>query len=468
MPGEDMEAGFVGQMNRLHLLDIINFYCMSMKTLGLILKGPGGRLGEIRIVGGEIVYAATGRLTGQAAFYDIAQWCGGQFSERHDLPPVSANIAGTSSTGLLLEAARRGDEARARAAGDPELADREEPPPPAPTNGDEQVSVPVPPVHRSAPKTVSESEAGPRHAPRMHHAKAQPLATPVPAKQKERATAAEPKPATKTSALEPKPPAPPRIRRAKAHPLEAPPAPPAEAAPVASSARPLPAPEDRPEAAPRAGGRHHGVSTAASMPEDRSAVPAETAAPTVSPWWSTTLLGDLLASLDQAAPGTLPLRWFPARRTADITNRNPSSRLVALLGGTEDVAPVMAACSAGFEAERLERGEVPVVRIGMGLRSAVYLSALTRPLPVLQGVPAVIWSQPDEVVARVRELDAGGATAAVVLCEDPDACARFVASKGGRGLLPVRCLTGRFDTWARLALSFRRIFRSLDEMAKES
>lgn len=468
MPGEDMETGFVGQMNRLHLLDIINFYCMSMKTLGLVLKGPGGRAGEIRIVGGEIVYAVTGKLTGQAAFYDIAQWCGGQFSERHDLPPVPPNIAGASSTGLLLEAARIGDEARARAAGDPELSERDGTEGTAPTNGDAEVRAPVTPDHRPAATAAPEPETAPRHAPRLRHAKAQPVVTPVPSTEGKPATAAAPGTATKAPALEPKPTGLPRIRRAKAHPLAAAPTPPAEAAPATVPARAHPTPEDTPDQTGRSGGRRHGMSTAASRPSDRNAVPHDTATPTASPWWGAILLGDLLASLDQATPGTLPLRWFPARRTADITNRNPASGLIVLLGSTDHVTPVMTACAAGFEAERLERGEVPVVRIGVGLRSAVYLAALTRPLPVLHGVPAVIWSHPEAIVARLRELDAAGAAAAVVLCEDPNGGTRLIAAHGGHGLLPARCLVGRFDTWARLALSFRRIFRSLDEMAKES
>lgn len=500
MPGEDMAMGFVGHMKRLQLLDIINFYCLSTKTVGLTLKGPRGQSGEIRIASGQIVYAATETAQGQNAFFEIAQWDGGQFSERHDLPKAAPNIKGVSSTGLLLEAARIADEARARAAADPELLARDAEP--SASAGD----APVADTGAGAPAATAATAPGAVNAVASHphgsHGRrgtAQALAAvppaPATASAAQESASAQPT-AAPSSAASPHGHA--RLRQAKAHPL-------ATQAPAKMRVIPAPAPttapgrapagtegpgprtpfrrsghhapagpvaETEPASPPRAAANDHHRTRRAPLDGQPTATaeqtPVEAPIAATAEWWGEDLLPDLLASLDQAGSGSLPLRWFPARRPTDITNRNPSSKLVALVGDAAELAPVLAACASDFESERLDRGELPVVRIGVRLRSALYLTALTRVSPLLDGVPAIAWGSPETVAGRVEDLAAAGAVAVVVVCQDPEACSRQLAQEPHRPAIPVRCLPGRFDSWTRVTLSLRRIFRGLDGLAKES
>lgn len=385
MPAEDMVSGFVGQVDSLQLIDIVNFYCMSGKSVGLVLRGPRGQGGEIRISSGQIVYARTGNLKGQAAFYEIAQWNGGQFSECRDLRAVKPNIAGKSSTGLILEAALLRDEMSS-------LAERR--------GGDSKNDV-------EAPESL----------PDRGLAEVQPPVPPTPS---------------------PPPPAKPKSIRRRA----------------------VPQPflhDERKSATAASVPEPGGAAKPASGPEALVGKPAS--------WWDDELFGDLLASLDSADPGSIPLRWFSSARSVNVTSLNPASKQVALVGDVACLSPLLGACASGFEADRLAQGQVAVLRLGRRrLRSAVYLTALPRPSALVSGLPVIAWGNPETIADQVAELASAGAGAVVAICQEPAACSARLAENAP---VPARCLPGRFDSWPRLLISLRRIFTCLDELAKE-
>ena len=99
--------GFVGEIEGLGLVDIVQFACLSGDYRKLSVLSEDN-IGVLYFADNEIVHAEFGELTGEEAFYRIMSWPSGTFSmlfAKTDQRSIDA-----SWNFLLLEAARRIDE----------------------------------------------------------------------------------------------------------------------------------------------------------------------------------------------------------------------------------------------------------------------------------------------------------------------------------------------------------------------
>jgi len=71
--------GFMGTLENIQLVDLIQMCCMSSVDMTLLVT-QGGTQGHIYIEGGEIVHASCDDVEGENAFYQILAWENGRFS----------------------------------------------------------------------------------------------------------------------------------------------------------------------------------------------------------------------------------------------------------------------------------------------------------------------------------------------------------------------------------------------------
>jgi len=107
-------AGFGGVIEAIQLPDIIQLIGMSRRTVTLEIIADQGKA-AVYFEDGEIVHALCGEQRGEEAFYELFRWTGGRFSFTA-LPDNNPHTISQSWQGLLIEAARREDEAKAEAA----------------------------------------------------------------------------------------------------------------------------------------------------------------------------------------------------------------------------------------------------------------------------------------------------------------------------------------------------------------
>ncbi|NQU06092.1 MAG: DUF4388 domain-containing protein [Calditrichaeota bacterium] len=104
-------AGFDGVIESVQLPDIIQLINTSQSSVALKLSTTD-KESSIFFVKGEIIHAESGDLTGEEAFYDIFNWVGGSFHTVPLVVDVKQTITSSTPT-LIIEAARRQDEAAA-------------------------------------------------------------------------------------------------------------------------------------------------------------------------------------------------------------------------------------------------------------------------------------------------------------------------------------------------------------------
>lgn len=100
-------SGFVGEIEGLSLVDIVQFACLAGDDRKLSVLSEDN-LGILYFSDNEIVHAEFGELTGEEAFYRIMSWPSGTFSML--FAKTSMRTIDASWNFLLLEAARRIDE----------------------------------------------------------------------------------------------------------------------------------------------------------------------------------------------------------------------------------------------------------------------------------------------------------------------------------------------------------------------
>jgi len=71
--------GFMGTLENIQLVDLIQMCCMSSVDMTLLVT-QGGTQGHIFIEGGEIVHASCENIEGDEAFYRILSWENGRFN----------------------------------------------------------------------------------------------------------------------------------------------------------------------------------------------------------------------------------------------------------------------------------------------------------------------------------------------------------------------------------------------------
>ncbi|CAK8714539.1 MAG: two-component system, chemotaxis family, response regulator CheB [Candidatus Electronema aureum] len=99
--------GFVGEIEGLGLVDIVQFACLSGDDRKLSVLSEDN-LGVLYFSDNEIIHAEFGELTGEEAFYRIMTWPSGTFSML--FAKTNQRSIDASWNFLLLEAARRIDE----------------------------------------------------------------------------------------------------------------------------------------------------------------------------------------------------------------------------------------------------------------------------------------------------------------------------------------------------------------------
>ena len=135
------EEGFRGVLRRVGLTDVLQMECLAANSSVLEITASHAR-GEIYIRGGQIIHAWSGPLRGEAAFFHLLALRGGQFALRSFVAPAEQTIQ-ASWEFLLMEAARKQDEAREAL----RVAEPPAPPPPPPR--------PAPKTDLSAPSLTS-------------------------------------------------------------------------------------------------------------------------------------------------------------------------------------------------------------------------------------------------------------------------------------------------------------------------
>ncbi len=100
-------SGFVGEIEGLSLVDIVQFACLSGDDRKLSVLSEDN-VGVLFFSDNEIIHAEFGELTGEEAFYRIMSWSTGTFSML--FAKTTKRTIDSSWNFLLLEAARRIDE----------------------------------------------------------------------------------------------------------------------------------------------------------------------------------------------------------------------------------------------------------------------------------------------------------------------------------------------------------------------
>src|SRR5262245_24423814 len=108
------EEGFRGVLRRVGLQDVIQMECLARSSSVLEISNAR-KSGKIFIDTGQIVHAQIDNATGEEAFAQLMAFGGGQFNLRPFTEPPERTLSGQWEF-LLMEAARKSDEARESAA----------------------------------------------------------------------------------------------------------------------------------------------------------------------------------------------------------------------------------------------------------------------------------------------------------------------------------------------------------------
>ena len=91
-------------MEDFSLCEIVQILQMGLKTARIEIKFNGS-IGTVHMQSGNIVQAATNKLDGEEAFYEMMRWPSGNFRIQHCIRSEDNNIT-SETTYLLLESAR--------------------------------------------------------------------------------------------------------------------------------------------------------------------------------------------------------------------------------------------------------------------------------------------------------------------------------------------------------------------------
>lgn len=114
------EEGFRGVLRRVGLQDVIQMECLARSSSVLEISNAQVA-GKIYIETGQVVHAQVGPIAGEDAFNQLLSLSGGQFALKPFSEPPSRTISGQWEF-LLMEAARKSDEAKEALAAQPEAA----------------------------------------------------------------------------------------------------------------------------------------------------------------------------------------------------------------------------------------------------------------------------------------------------------------------------------------------------------
>jgi ferric-dicitrate binding protein FerR (iron transport regulator) len=111
------DAGLRGRLEQFGLATVLGFLDLERRS-GQILVVSGDKVGRVCVRGGQVLSARIegSRRVNRSAIYELLSWNRGWFTfSQEELPSVVDEI-GAPTTLLLVDAARRSDEAVAAAA----------------------------------------------------------------------------------------------------------------------------------------------------------------------------------------------------------------------------------------------------------------------------------------------------------------------------------------------------------------
>jgi len=104
------EEGFRGVLRRVGLQDVLQMECLA-RSSSVMEVSNAEMQGSIYVREGQIIHAEVGELVGEDAFNRLMSLSGGQFNLKPFVDPATATISGSWEF-LLMEAARKRDEAQ--------------------------------------------------------------------------------------------------------------------------------------------------------------------------------------------------------------------------------------------------------------------------------------------------------------------------------------------------------------------
>jgi two-component system, chemotaxis family, protein-glutamate methylesterase/glutaminase len=113
-------GGFAGTLRNIELTDIIQMCCLAGASICVRVRQDRHQ-GTLFIQDGDLVHAECESVTGVEAFFTVMGWKSGQF-ETLEAPPVAHPTIKEPYPFLLMEAARRADDERARGKVEPSVA----------------------------------------------------------------------------------------------------------------------------------------------------------------------------------------------------------------------------------------------------------------------------------------------------------------------------------------------------------
>lgn len=102
-----------GTLRLMGVVEIVQSLELATRTAIVTLKGPEGSEGKLAFNAGRLVHASVDEQRGPEAFFSLVTWARGAFRVEYEASTLEHNVD-TPTAGLLLEAARRADEAGAR------------------------------------------------------------------------------------------------------------------------------------------------------------------------------------------------------------------------------------------------------------------------------------------------------------------------------------------------------------------
>lgn len=155
------EEGFRGVLRKVGLQDVIQMECLARSSSVLEISNARAS-GKIYIETGQIIHAQVASVTGEEAFNQLLALGGGQFNLKPFSEPPSRTITGQWEF-LLMEAARKSDEAKeALAAAPPPVS---EPPPSGPQPVSASVTAEVERIVAAAKASIPVAPVAPAAAP---------------------------------------------------------------------------------------------------------------------------------------------------------------------------------------------------------------------------------------------------------------------------------------------------------------
>jgi two-component system OmpR family response regulator len=107
-------AGLRGRLEEFGLATVLTFLDLERRS-GQVLLLTGDKTGRVRLRGGRVISARIegSRRVNRAAIYELLSWDRGRFAFTQEEPSPATDEIGAPTMQLLMEAARRTDEAAA-------------------------------------------------------------------------------------------------------------------------------------------------------------------------------------------------------------------------------------------------------------------------------------------------------------------------------------------------------------------